>query len=293
MVATRRDGMPRRDRFITVDGFELHYSEWGEQTAPPVLCVHGLARVGRDFDPLARALQDRFRVLCPDVLGRGLSEWAADPTAYAHEAIASRLGTLCDRLDLGQVRFVGTSMGARVGLALAGGQFASRLSHLVVNDMPPDPGTDANPTGLERIMDNLPAPPTVARVTELEAYYRDLYGGRYGEMSDEEWRRFTVTSARRTDDGGITPAYDPRLVAAVGGPDETPGETRDPWTVWRTAETDLQIIRGASSETLPGPAFERMTDARPDARTLTVDCGHTPMLNSDREIATILSFLAN
>ncbi|MFC6963492.1 alpha/beta fold hydrolase [Halocatena marina] len=114
-------------RFVTVDGTELHYSEWGDETAPPVVCAHGLSRVGRDFDPIARSLSDTYRVLCPDLPGRGLSEWYGDPAGYSNQAMVELLTEFCDVLDLESIRWIGTSMGGGLGMALAGGRSPTAL----------------------------------------------------------------------------------------------------------------------------------------------------------------------
>ncbi|MFQ3318638.1 MAG: pimeloyl-ACP methyl ester carboxylesterase, partial [Natronomonas sp.] len=197
------------DEFVTVDGVELHYAAWGDPEAPPVVCVHGLSRVGRDFDPLARALADEYRVLCPDVPGRGLSEWA--PGRYTPSAMAELLVGFCDALDLDSIRWVGTSMGGRLGLALAAGPLEDRIDRFVMNDVGPADEDDTDEEGVQRIIDYLTDPPTYDALSGLEGYYRDTYA-EYGDMSDAEWRRFTLTSARRRDDGAWTPSYDTRIV---------------------------------------------------------------------------------
>lgn len=277
--------MPRRDQFTTVTDFEIHYSTWGDPDDPPVLCVHGLSRVGRDFDPLARALADEYHVLCPDMPGRGLSQWADDPAEwYTDTAMIDLLVGLCDRLDWESLRYVGTSMGAGLGMALAGGPLADRISHLVVNDMPPNPQTDSDPDALDRIFEYVPDPPTVDRVTELEAYFKRLYQGSFSPMTDAEWRRFTVTATRRTDDGGIAPAYDPRIVV------QSQRDT-DPWAVWERIDANLLLVRGTNSDILPPAPAERMTETQPCTETLAIDCGHAPALNTDDQIEPICAFL--
>jgi pimeloyl-ACP methyl ester carboxylesterase len=282
--------MTRSDQFTVVDDLEIHYSSWGDPADPTVLCVHGLSRVGRDFDPLARALEADFHVVCPDMPGRGWSEWADDPDRYGNGAMVSLLVAFADRVELDQVRYVGTSMGAGLGMALAAGPLADRSSHLVVNDMPPNPETDSTPEALGRIMEYVPDPPTVDTVTELEAYYKELYQGRFSEMTDEEWRRLTLTSARRTDGGGIAPAYDPAILAGddEGGDDE---QTPDPWDIWGAIEADLLVLRGTDSAILPDDAFEGMIGAQPDTETVEVDCGHAPSLNVPEQIDPIRAFL--
>lgn len=284
--------MQRTDEFVTVDGTELHYSAWGDADAPPVVCVHGLSRVGRDFDPLARELADEFRVLCPDAPGRGLSQWANDPAAtYTNEAMATLLVGFCDELGLDSLRWVGTSMGGGLGIALAGGPLADRIAHLVVNDVSPDPSNDADPAAIARIGEYVGDPPTVDTVTELESYYRELYEGRFSEMTDAEWRRFTATSMRRTDDGRVTVGYDPRIVAGLD--DDGDGDDVDPYDVWAAIDADVLVLHGTDSGILTDEALDRMLDRRPDTAVREVDCGHAPSLNVPAQTAPIREFLAD
>lgn len=284
--------MDRFDRFLTVDGIELHYSEWGDADAPPVVCAHGLSRVGRDFDPIARRLADSYRVLCPDLPGRGLSEWADDPTTYTNEAMIGQMVEFCDALDLDEIRWIGTSMGGGLGIALAGGSLADRISHLVVNDTSPDPAGAADPEALERILAYVPNPPSVDTISEMEAYYHTVYEPHFSAMSDTEWRRFTLTSMRRTDSGEITAGHDPRIIESLSDDGDSNGEAIDPWAIWEAIPAELFVIHGTESGILPQDACDRMLERRPDASLLSVDCGHAPALNSDEQIEPIREFFA-
>ncbi|MFB6172049.1 MAG: alpha/beta fold hydrolase [Haloarculaceae archaeon] len=283
--------MERTDEFLTVDGTELHYSAWGDADAPPVVCMHGLSRVGRDFDPLARALADEFRVLCPDAPGRGLSAWADDPAdAYTNGAMADLLVGFCDALGLDRLRWVGTSMGGGLGIALAGGPLADRITHLVVNDVSPDPTGDADPAAIDRIGEYVGDPPTVETVAALEAYYRDCYEGRFSPMTDAEWHRFTATAMRRTDDGDVTVGYDPRIVVGLAD-DQADDGGRDPYDVWAAIDAAVMILHGTDSGVLTDAALGRMLDRQPDATVLEVDSGHAPSLNVPAQTAPVRSFL--
>lgn len=279
--------MARTDEFLTVEGTQIHYSAWGDPDGPPVVCVHGLSRVGRDFDPLARRLADEFRVLCPDVPGRGLSEWADDPDdEYTGAALAGTLVGFCEELALDPIRWVGTSMGGALGIALAGGPLADRVSHLVVNDVGPGPAADEDAEeGIDRIIAYLSDPPAFDRLTDLEAYYRETYAP-FSEMTDAEWWRFTRTSARRTDDGQFAPDYDPRAVEPV-----LHGGDGDRWDAWEETPAELFVLRGTDSDVLSAATFEGMQARRPDAETLTVECGHAPALNVPGQVDPIRAFL--
>jgi pimeloyl-ACP methyl ester carboxylesterase len=276
----------RTDEFATVDGVELHYSAWGDPSRPPVVCVHGLSRVGRDFDTLARELARDYRVLCPDVPGRGLSQWAPEGAAedwYAGTRLAELLVGFFDELGIEEARYVGTSMGGQLGIALAAGPLADRISHLVVNDVGPAPADDeAAREGVQRIIDYLTDPPTFDRLTGLEGYYRETYAT-FSEMTDAEWRTFTVGSARRTDAGTFAPAYDPRVVEPL----LTEETDADPWAAWEAIEVPTLVLKGERSDVLADATFERMCDRRPEIETRVYDCGHAPSLNVPDQIGPI------
>ncbi len=271
---------------MTVDGVELHYSEWGSPDAPPVVCVHGLSRVGRDFDPIAEPLADDYRVLCLDMPGRGLSEWAEIPIEeYTGAAMADRCVSFCDELGLDRLRWIGTSMGGSLGIELAGGALADRITHLVLNDVGPAPAEDeAADEGIERIIDYLTNPPAFDRLTDLEAYYRETYEP-FSEMTAAEWRRFTTTSYRRNEGGEFMPAYDTRVVE--------PLLTEDPpvaqWDRWEAIDVPTLVLKGEHSDILADSTFEEMQSRRPEIETRTFDCGHAPALNVPEMIDPVVS----
>lgn len=275
----------RTDEFVTVDGVELHYSAWGDPSNPTVVCVHGLSRVGRDFDPLARALDD-YRVLCPDVQGRGLSEWAPEGAAeewYAGSRLAETLVGFFDELDVEAARYVGTSMGGQLGMGLAAGPLEDRITHLVMNDVGPAPADDEEAQeGIDRIIGYLTDPPEFDRLTELEAYYRETYST-FSEMTDTEWRTFTVGSARRTGDGDFAPAYDPRVVEPL----LTEERDVDPWEAWEAIDVPTLVLKGERSDILADETFEEMCERRPEIETVVVDSGHAPSLNVPEQVEPI------
>jgi pimeloyl-ACP methyl ester carboxylesterase len=277
-------------RFVTVDGVELHYTEWGDPDAPPVVCAHGLSRNSRDFDAFCRLLADDYRLLCPDMPGRGRSEWIpadGDPDDwYTAARMAGLCEGFCDELGLGGVRWVGTSMGGTLGMALAAGSMRDRIERLVLNDVGPAPGEDeAADEGIDRIVDYLTDPPAFDRLSELEAHYRDVYDT-FSELTDREWRDLTVHSARRRDDGRWTPNYDPRVVAPL----LTAEPAMDPWEMWEAIEAPTFVLRGVDSDILAERTFEEMRERR-EVESKVVDCGHAPMLNVPEQVDPVRTFL--
>ena len=277
----------RRDGLVDVDGTEIHYSAWGDRDADPVVCVHGFSRTGRDFDDLAAALADDYRVLCPDVPGRGMSEWSQSPeTDYTAAALAGAIEGFVDAVGLDAMRWVGTSMGGAMGIRLAGTTLRDRITHLVLNDIGPGPVEDEGERGgTERIGDYLANPPRVRTLSALEAYFRDVYGA---NKPNADLRRLALTSARRTDDGDWTPNYDPEIVA-VRFDDPEP---RDLWDEWEAVRADPLILRGAESDVLSGAELAEMTRRR-DAEVVEYPgIGHAPSLASPEQIAAVSDFLS-
>lgn len=287
-------------RYRVVDGLELHTVERGDPEAPPVLCLHGLSRVARDFDPLAEALAEEYHVVAMDLPGRGESEWADDPERYRVRAMAALVAAYCRDRDLGTdgLRVVGTSLGGRIGLHLAGDLLEERVSHLVLNDAYPEPTVERlaerdeeaddeeGDDGLDRILEYLTNPPTFDRFADFEAYVRETYDVMPAQ-TDAEWRRMARTWARRTADGRVTPNYDTRVVEPVFAE----AETVDERPLWRSAPCEAMVVRAEASDVLSTATLSRMLDAR-DARSVTVPGGHPPPLNVPEQVDPVRAFLA-
>jgi pimeloyl-ACP methyl ester carboxylesterase len=185
---------------------QMAYTEWGAADNPRVLiCVHGLTRNCRDFDALAEALSQEYRVICPDVVGRGLSSHLRDPNGYGIPQYVADMVTLIARLDVEKVDWVGTSMGALIGMALAA-QEGSPIARLVLNDVGPLITVDS----LKRIADYVGTDPSWANFDEALAYVR-LISAPFGDLSDTQWRQLTETSIALHDDGRWGFRYDPQI----------------------------------------------------------------------------------
>src|SRR4051812_10992824 len=181
--------MPPSSRYATCAGREIHYTEWGEDHGRTVIAWHGLARTGRDMDELAEHLSRRFRVICPDTLGRGLSQWSPDPSNEYTLAFYARIAAdLMDRLGIRKAHWVGTSMGGAIGTVVAAGlaqpRTKGRILSLVLNDNAPKLADAA----LERIRAYAGNPPAFDTVAQLEAFFRQVYKP-FGWLSDAQWRR--------------------------------------------------------------------------------------------------------
>ncbi len=271
-------------RYVTVLDRELHYLEWGGGNTDVIVMWRGLARTGRDFDELAVQLCDRWRVICPDTIGRGLSQWSPRPDLEYCMSFYAALGqTLVDTLDISRLRWVGTSMGGALGLRLAATALKGRISHLVLNDIGPQIG----PAALERIRGYAGRPPKFDRVTELESYFRTVYKP-FGYFTDAQWRRLAETSTRRKDDGRVTPHYDPKIVMQF----ELHSDDYDQWDFYDRIDARTLVLRGEASDPLLEDVAAEMTRRGPRARLEVIaGCGHAPALNVPAQMELVAEFL--
>jgi len=270
--------------YITCAGREIHFTEWGKGNEQAVIAWHGLARTGRDMDHLAASLADRYHVICPDTLGRGLSEWSRAPESeYCMAFYAELAESLVDQLGLERFSWVGTSMGGAIGMRLAGSTLRKRILRLVLNDIGPKLGESA----VERIRSYAGKPPRFERVSELEQYFRSVYKP-YGWLSDEQWRALAESSTRRTEDGKVTPHYDPNMVMQfVHHPQDY-----DLWESYDRIIAPTLCLRGETSDLLLPEVAEEMRSRGPGAVVVTISgCGHAPALNVPDQVALVKRFL--
>jgi pimeloyl-ACP methyl ester carboxylesterase len=277
--------MAGRSHYFECAGYEIHATAWGDPGAEPVLFWHGLARTGRDFDEVAEALSDTFYCLCPDLIGRGLSQWSAGAGADYHiERYGAIAAALVDRLGAAPIRWVGTSLGGLLGMYAAAGALKGRLSHLVVNDV----GPEVPEAALDRIVGYVGNPPVFDRLTELAAYLRTVYAP-FGDNSDEFWRRMIETSWRRLPDGGVTLHYDPAIVSQLAAHPED----LDLWPAWEAVDCPVLLLRGVDSDVLSAEVAAAMAARNSHCRLVeATGYGHAPTLTRRREIGAIRTFLA-
>jgi len=284
-------------RYIRCAGLEIHYTDWTpaehQANKGTIIAWHGLARTGRDMDELAEHLSARgWRVICPDTVGRGLSQWSSRPDEeYCLPFYARLARELLDGLGLQAVHWVGTSMGGAIGTLCAGGltepSLKGRILSLVLNDNAPELAQPA----IDRIRAYAGQPPAFETVTELEDFFRQVYKP-YGWLSDAQWRRLAETSTRRLPDGRITPHYDPAMVRQfIVHPDDYLI-----WAHYDTIEVPVLLLRGAESDLVLQDTVPRMRARGPGARGLlqTIEvpgCGHAPALNVPQQLDWVTGFI--
>ena len=260
------------------------YREWGEAKNPVLICVHGLGRCARDFDTLAAAMSDRYRVVCPDVAGRGDSEWLADPMLYQLPQYVGDLVTLIARLDVESVHWVGTSMGALIGTALAA-QKGSPVRKLVINDA----GPVITKVSLERIAAYFGLMPPLPTMEAAEKYIRTV-SATFGEHTDAEWRFLTEVAVRPNADGSYRLHYDPRIAEPFRK--TMPEGDLELWPLWNAVSCPTLVLRGAQSDLLTRETAQKMTETGPKAKLVEVPgVGHAPTLMHEDQVRIVREFL--
>jgi pimeloyl-ACP methyl ester carboxylesterase len=246
--------------------------------------VHGLTRNGRDFDELARALCGRYRVVCPDVAGRGDSDRLADPRLYDVPQYVADAVTLIARLDVEAVSWVGTSMGGLIGMALAA-QSGTPIARLVLNDV----GPVVTLASLRRIATYIGDTQSFPTVEAAEAYVRVVCAP-FGPHSDAQWRQLTEAWMKKGDGGAWRPNYDPRLADVYRA--ALPDKDIELWPLYDAIRCPTLVLRGERSDLLARDTTLEMAARGPKARVVEIKgVGHAPTLMQPDQIALVRDFL--
>jgi len=279
---------PREHGVLCASPAGLHrmaYVEWGDPANPRVLvCVHGLSRTGRDFDELARALSSDYRVVCPDIVGRGKSDWLAAPQHYLPPQYVADMVTLIARLNVEQVHWLGTSLGGLVGMALAALP-KTPITRLILNDVGPVIRAEA----LKRIGDYLGMDPVFENFEKANAYIKAISLS-FGLKTAAQWETLARTSLK-PHEGGFKMHYDPAIsvpfkAANAGGADVTA------WPYYDAIRCPTLVVRGAQSDLLDHATLEEMSRRGPKAQIVEIpDVGHAPMFMDPEQIAIARDFL--
>jgi pimeloyl-ACP methyl ester carboxylesterase len=260
--------------------YRMAWVESGDAAAPAVLCVHGLTGNGRDFDPLAEALAADFRVICPDLPGRGRSDWLPDAALYQPFSYVQALSHLLAVIGR-PVGWVGTSLGGICGMLIAAAS-GQPITRLVLNDI----GPFIPAAALARIRDAIAEPRAFADLAAVEAHLRRIHAA-IGTLTDGQWAHRATHSARALPDGRLAPHYDPAITRSL-----LDVEPRDQslWPVWQRVRIPVLVVRGELSDVLEPATLTRME--RSGARSFTVTgAGHAPALTDAPSIAAVRDFL--
>ncbi len=282
---------PRLQNVQCLDSRGLHrmaYWEWGDAANPRVVvCVHGLTRQGRDFDTLAQDLAGVCRVVCPDVVGRGQSDWLADPLGYSLPAYVADMVTLLARLNATQLDWVGTSMGGLIGLGLASLPGAP-VRRLVLNDV----GPTIEAVALQRIGGYVGQPAQWPTVEAAADALRTISEG-FGPHSREQWLALTKPQLKPSGTG-FKPHYDPAIALPFKAmtPELAAAGEAALWAGYDRLTCPTLLLRGADSDLLSPQTAAAMAARGPRARVHEfAGVGHAPMLVQPDQREVVRSFL--
>ena len=281
------DSEMKERKVLCANAHGLHriaYTEWGARENPKVLmCVHGLTRNGRDFDDLARRMASDYRVVCPDVVGRGMSDWLPVKTDYGFPQYVNDMITLLARLDVEQVHWVGTSMGGLIGMIIAALP-GTPISRFVLNDVGPVITADS----IARISEYVGNAPVFPHLDAAETYIRTV-SEPFGPLTDAQWRHLTKHAVKATADGFVM-RYDPGIAEPFR---KNPlADDVDQWPLYDAITCPTMVIRGAHSDLLTHETATEMAARGPRAQLVEVPgVGHAPMLLDPWQIEVVRSFL--
>lgn len=282
--------MPMRERTVQCCSpaglHRMAYTEWGDPDHPRVLvCVHGLTRCGRDFDFLASSLEGEYRVICPDVVGRGRSDWLADKSFYGMQQYVADMVTLIARLDVEQVDWLGTSMGGLIGMFLAA-QANAPVRRLILNDV----GPVITAVSIKRIGEYVGKDPRFNTIEQAEQFVR-LVSATFGPHDDAQWRHLTQHVVRTAADGKIEFRYDPGIADSYRQSAGS-GEDVELWPFYDQIRCPTLVLRGAQSDLLRRETVEEMTRRGPHAESLEIPgVGHAPTFMHDSQVAVVREYL--
>jgi pimeloyl-ACP methyl ester carboxylesterase len=281
----------------------MAYWRWGDAKARRVVvCVHGLTRQGRDFDRLSQALVARsaepLQVICPDVVGRGRSEWLTDPMGYQIPQYAADMLALLGQIGastgvgIEALDWVGTSMGGLIGMVLAGQPglpMPAPVRRLVLNDV----GPAITWASVQRMQTYVGQYGQYRDLDEAAAAMWALSQG-FGPVPADVWREMSSHMVRPCTDGAVTLHYDPAIgtpVRALTSEAVVAGEAAL-WGVYDQIRAQTLLIRGADSDLLTPETALAMTERGPKAQLETwADCGHAPTITSAAQIEVVANFL--
>jgi pimeloyl-ACP methyl ester carboxylesterase len=280
---------PRLDRVFGLSRHGFHsmaVAEWGNAGRHKVaVCVHGLTRTGRDFDVLGEALGETHWVLCPDVVGRGGSDWLPQAEDYGYPQYMSDMTAVIARSGAAYVDWIGTSMGGLIGMMLAA-QPKSPIARLVINDV----GPHVPKAALQRIGDYVGADPHFPDFESAMAYVKRVHAP-FGDLDETQWHHLAQHSVRPDPKHGWRLAYDPKIGAPFRDKDAL--DDVDLWGVWEAIRCPTLVLRGQDSDLLDPDTAAGMTRRGPKAELVEIPgCGHAPALLDADQVRAVTDWLA-
>ena len=289
MTAPVYTAMPEDIAYTSPDGLRLYAADYGPKHAPlSVLCMHGLTRNHKDFEPMIAGLGRPYRFISVDVRGRGRSDRAPDDTTYTPVTYAGDMQALIEHLGLSRVVLIGTSMGGLMAMVMAR-KLKSQIAGIVLNDV----GPQLNQAGLDRIAayvgDVAPLPSWQAAAEAVASAQSAVFP----TCQAEDWMAFARRTYRELETGEVILDYDPAITRGIG--DARPTRLAK-FMAWRLygglKKIPLLIIRGETSDILLETGVTRMLKRHKGAQAVTVPgVGHAPMLDEPEALSAIGAFL--
>ena len=285
-------GKPYRDfLYTTQEGLRLYARDYGERTAPktPVICLPGLTRNSKDFDALAVFLSHERRVLCPDLRGRGRSEYVRSADAYTAQNEMMDTFDLMAAAGIHQAVFIGTSRGGIITILMAAYRPVA-LKAAILNDI----GPVIEAKGLERIAGYAGTMETPATWDEAAVKLRMMNERDFPNVTGEEWRDYSRRTFATDEDGNPKMDYDPKIGTAMRkGLDAAKGELPNMWAQFKAlSHVPVLALRGENSDILSADTLTQMEAEHPRFTPVTLpDQGHAPFLDSQAEFGAIMDFL--
>lgn len=284
------DGMDEKyeERYVeAADGLRLYCRDYpGPSGALPVLCLPGLTRNSRDFSSLAARFCEKRRVICPDLRGRGRSDYDPDWRNYHPGKYAQDLWRILDSLAIRETAIVGTSLGGWMAMLL-NHQQPGRIAAAVMNDI----GPEADPAGVARVTASAGRLEAVGTLEQAIEQARSVYSIAFPDWTDEQWRVYTESTYRELDDGSFDMNFDRNIGHAAR--EGVSGLDIDPWAMFDgLAGVPTLLVHGAMSDILTEPIIARMRQRKPDLQVVTIgNRGHAPLLDEQEAIDAIPTFL--
>lgn len=277
---------PYASETVALNGFDMHYLDWGNPAAPPMVMVHGLTRQAHAFDGTAERLRERFHILSIDMRGRGDSGWTA-PETYNYAQYQADLLAFLEHMGLEQMHYIGTSMGGHIGMNLAAGEPERFLSFLI-NDI----GPESAAAGSERIQQHLAGTPLA---------FDSVDGCVEREMERFPWLRSLpkpqVESAmqwhlRKNEDGSWRYHYDPQIMRGrITNPEQKAAAQQQMWKGFKNLSCPILLVRGEETDLLDMSCVEAMQAAQPEMMLVHVPgVGHAPSLDEFPAVQALKKF---
>mgnify|MGYP001827459855 CR=1 FL=1 len=282
-----KDSMFEECHVEAADGLRLYYRDYPNVSSrPPVICLPGLTRNSRDFAPLATRISTTRRVICPDLRGRGKSQYDPEWRNYHPGQYAADLWQLLDTLQLDEVVIIGTSLGGWMAMLL-NHQQPGRIAGAVMNDI----GPEADPDGIARVVATAGRLDVVGSLAEAIEQAKSVYSIVFPDWSEDQWQAYTETTYRQLDDGRFDLNFDRNIGHAAR--EGVSGLEIDPWKMFGDlANVPTLLIHGVMSDILTEPIIDRMRQHKPDLKIAPVrDRGHAPLLDEQEAVDAIATFL--